>query len=83
MMINIQELKDIFAEKLIKSKSVDEAFTKACWVAYKQGLVDNEVKVIYTDGQTDTFIPRPNYRFGKSVNDLVVATDFSGGGSER
>jgi hypothetical protein len=56
MMINISELKAIFSQKLIKSGSMDEAFTKACWVAYKQGLVDNEVKVIYTNGDSDSFI---------------------------
>lgn len=39
-MITTQELKTIFAEKLLKTGSFDEALTKAVWIAYKQGIAD-------------------------------------------
>jgi hypothetical protein len=39
-MINLTELRKVFADKLIKTDSFDEALTKALWTAYKQGLKD-------------------------------------------
>ena len=39
-MLDIQSLKDIFVDKLNTTKSLDAAFTKAVWVAYKQGILD-------------------------------------------
>lgn len=41
-MINIEELKKVFNEKLAATGSLDAAFTKAVWVAYLKGL--EEVK---------------------------------------
>jgi hypothetical protein len=38
--ISITTLKEIYCEKLSRTNSHDAAFTKACWVAYKQGLAD-------------------------------------------
>jgi len=40
-MINAQELKEIFNAKLKETGSLDESFTKACWVSYQQGLSDS------------------------------------------
>jgi hypothetical protein len=40
MSINVEDLKVAFAEKLLKSSSFDQAFTKACWLAYKAGLAE-------------------------------------------
>lgn len=39
-MITTEYLKQLFADKLAKTGSVDAAFTKAVWVAYKQGYSD-------------------------------------------
>jgi len=39
-MINVEELKAIFNAKLAKTGSLDEAFLKAVWTAYKKGLED-------------------------------------------
>ena len=39
-MIDVNKLKQIFNDKLTKTGSLDEAFTKAMWTAYKQGLED-------------------------------------------
>jgi hypothetical protein len=44
-MTDIQELKDLFRAKLERTGSLDAAFTKAVWVAYKAG---------YADGQTNS-----------------------------
>jgi len=41
-MINLTELRKVFADKLIKTDSFDEALTKALWTAYKQGIEDNK-----------------------------------------
>lgn len=37
-MVDILELKRIFIEKLSKTGSLDEAFTKAVWIAYSRGV---------------------------------------------
>jgi len=39
-MLDVNELKQIFNDKLSKTGSLDEAFLKAVWTAYKQGLAD-------------------------------------------
>lgn len=39
-MIDVADLKKAFSEKLIKSGSMDEALTKALWLAYKKGISD-------------------------------------------
>jgi len=45
-MINVEELKAIFNAKLAKTGSLDEAFLKAVWVAFQQGMSDaNKEKV--------------------------------------
>ena len=36
-MIDVKELMEIFQEKLARSGSLDEAFTKAMWIAYQKG----------------------------------------------
>lgn len=39
-MIEISTLRTVFHEKLAATNSFDAAFTKAVWVAYKEGLKD-------------------------------------------
>jgi hypothetical protein len=39
-MIQTEQLKQIFQDKLAATGSMDAAFTKAVWVAYKAGLDD-------------------------------------------
>ena len=39
-MINIETLREAFAEKLTRTGSFDAAFTKAVWLAYCAGLAD-------------------------------------------
>lgn len=41
-MIDISYLKTLFQEKLEDTGSLDAAFTKAVWVAYKQGIEDQK-----------------------------------------
>lgn len=41
-MVDANEIKKVFAEKLLKSGSMDEALLKAIWVAYKQGILDGK-----------------------------------------
>ena len=42
-MINIDQLRAAFAEKLTLTGSIDAAFRKAVWLAYKAGLADANV----------------------------------------
>jgi hypothetical protein len=37
MMVGIEELRDIFTNKLQRTGSLDAAFTKAVWIAYTRG----------------------------------------------
>lgn len=37
MMVGIEELRDLFTDKLKRTGSLDAAFTKAVWVAYTRG----------------------------------------------
>lgn len=37
-MLDVDDLKLVFLEKLERTKSLDEAFTKAVWIAYKEGI---------------------------------------------
>ena len=39
-MIDVQQLREVFQEKLAKTGDLDDAFIKAVWVAYQQGLKD-------------------------------------------
>jgi hypothetical protein len=39
-MINTDQLKQLFQEKLAATGSLDDAFTKAVWVAYSAGFDD-------------------------------------------
>ena len=39
-MINIEQLRAAFAEKLTRTGSIDAAFVNAVWLAYKAGLAD-------------------------------------------
>jgi hypothetical protein len=41
-MITVSKLVAIFTEKLVKTGSFDAAFTKAVWVAYKEGVKDGQ-----------------------------------------
>ena len=43
-MITTDELLRIYAEKLLKTGSSDDAFKKAVWVAYKEGCKDERKK---------------------------------------
>jgi hypothetical protein len=38
--IAVDELLQIFSEKLLKTGSFDRAFTKAVWISYKKGIED-------------------------------------------
>ena len=42
-MIDAATLKQVFQDKLAKTGSIDQAFLKAIWVAYCQGLADAAV----------------------------------------
>ena len=39
-MLDVADLRAAFAEKLTKTGSLDAAFLKAVWLAYKAGLAD-------------------------------------------
>jgi hypothetical protein len=39
-MLDVMQLKQVFNDKLAKTGSMDDAFTKACWIAYQAGLKD-------------------------------------------
>jgi hypothetical protein len=41
--IDIEQLRAAFAEKLTRTGSIDAAFAKAVWLAYKAGLADASV----------------------------------------
>ncbi len=48
-MIDTNELKAVFNDKLAKTNSMDEAFTKAVWVAVKVGIKmaqNNDIDII-------------------------------------
>lgn len=42
-MISIEQLSQVYAEKLIQTGDHQAAFRKAVWVAYKQGVADEHV----------------------------------------
>lgn len=48
-MINMTELRETFNRKLSQTDSLDAAFTKAVWTAYKAGLSDAENGVTLAD----------------------------------
>jgi hypothetical protein len=63
-MIDVQQLREVFQDKLAKTGNLDDAFIKAVWVAYQQGLEDaleqpntnvmyNQTPVQYTNGLKD------------------------------
>lgn len=39
-MVNVEELREVFAQKLLATNNFDAAFVKAVWVAYQKGLED-------------------------------------------
>jgi hypothetical protein len=39
-MIDVQQLREVFQDKLAKTGDLDDAFIKAVWVAYQRGLED-------------------------------------------
>lgn len=41
-MISVEDLSKLYAEKLVRTNSHDDAFKKAVWVAYKQGIEDGK-----------------------------------------
>jgi len=49
-MVSVEELREIYLNKLKKTGSFDAAFTKAIWIAYLKGAesMDNPIKE-YTD----------------------------------
>ena len=44
-MIDVDALRKEYADKLVKTKSHDEAFTKAVWLAYKEGIKDGRAEM--------------------------------------
>ena len=50
-MINVEDLKKLFQEKLATTGSLDQAITKAVWIAYNKGREDakDEVKLQPSD----------------------------------
>jgi hypothetical protein len=47
-MIDVQQLRKVFQDKLAKTGDLDDAFIKAVWVAYQQGLADAGIVKITT-----------------------------------
>lgn len=55
-MLDVADLKVMFADKLKATGSMDQAFTKAVWVAYKAGIRDgsaHEHPEQVVEGDTD------------------------------
>jgi hypothetical protein len=51
-MIGVEELKQIYIDKLIKTGSFDAAFTKVVWIAYLEGIKEaNEELHKHEDNQ--------------------------------
>lgn len=48
-MLNVDDLKRDFWEKLSYTGSLDQAFVKAVWNAYKQGIEDGKVVALDED----------------------------------
>lgn len=55
-MVTIEQLQQVFAEKLLATGSFDAAFMKAVWIAYKQGISDappDDIEVNKSKVETD------------------------------
>jgi hypothetical protein len=50
-MIDVQQLREVFQDKLAKTGNLDDAFIKAVWVAYQQGLADAGIVKNYNSGE--------------------------------
>lgn len=55
-MFDVKTARQAFAEKLAREDSMDAAFNKAVWMAYKAGFADAGGLIIYTNGVEDSFI---------------------------
>ncbi len=55
-MFEAKTARQVFAEKLAREDSMDAAFNKAIWTAYKAGFADAGGLIIYTNGVEDSFI---------------------------
>lgn len=55
-MFEAKTARQAFAEKLAREDSMDAAFNKAVWMAYKAGFADAGGLIIYTNGIEDSFI---------------------------
>lgn len=75
-MISTDELKKIFNDKLAKTGSLDAAFTKATWVAYKNGISDAKNNVTneeWSDLYTQIYSPYIKYYYHMSIHDYPEA----------
>lgn len=55
-MINTDQLKQLFQEKLAATGSMDAAFTKAVWVAYTAGFDDGRRPFTSNQEETDELL---------------------------
>jgi len=44
-MINVTELRKIFADKLLATDNFDDALIKSLWIAYQQGIDDTKATI--------------------------------------
>jgi len=47
-MLDVNTLKPVFADKLAETGSLDAAFLKCIWIAYKQGIEDANKVIKYS-----------------------------------
>lgn len=55
-MFDVKTARQAFADKLAREDSMDAAFNKAIWTAYKAGFADAGGVIIYINGVEDSFI---------------------------
>lgn len=44
-MVDVKELKTVFNDKLARTGSFDEAFTKAVWIAFNKGIEEERNRI--------------------------------------
>jgi hypothetical protein len=57
-MLDINEYRLMFADKLKETGSFDDAFRKVIHRSYQHGVKDADGVVIYTNGKEDSFISK-------------------------
>lgn len=67
-MIDIDALKQVFREKLEKTGSMDEAFTKAVWVAFQAGTASTQAAFIEREACALAMIDARNNAFSRDHN---------------